>query len=239
MWRKATLAFPGQFPALSCSIVAAHPWVFGLGQQTENGAYLSPANAVSWLAEKLSGVTGETEVVIMMATGATHDEFMASLDPLTAVFPAPAFTQVSRLARSAAELATVKMQKPSRTINGLPAALPLSVPTARTISSAGAIAQAGAAGGLNMTALKAALTGFSARRAGMLADIATGAGGVAGKSARAWVFTARGNAAEIVRQLADGIPALSSVYTAALMLAGADLSSIRKMIHDDDNHTGA
>ncbi len=239
MWREATLALPESLPALNCSIVAAHPWVYGLGQQTSNGAYLSPANAVAWLGEKLASVTGETDVVIMMATGQTHDEFMSNLDPLTAVFPAPAFTQVSRLARSAAELATVKMQKPAKALNGLPAALPLSVPTARTVSSASAISQAGAASGLSMDGLKTALADFTSRRAGLLADIATGAGGVTGKNARAWVFSASGNAADILRQLVSGIPALSSVYTAALMLAGEDLSSIRKIIHDDDHNTGA
>jgi len=235
MWREATLALPGTLPALNCSIVAAHPWVYGLGQQTDNGTYLSPANAVAWLGEKLASVTGETDVVIMMATGKTHDEFMSNLDPLTAVFPAPAFAQVSRLARSAAELVTVKMQKPVKAINGLPAALPLSVPTARTVSSASIISQAGAASGLSMDGLKTALGDFTSRRAGLLADIATGAGSVTGQSARAWVFSASGNASTILRQLVSGIPALSSVYTAALMLTGDDLSHIRTMIHDDNN----
>lgn len=239
MWRNAKLAFPGEFPALNCSIVAAHPWVYGLGQQTDNGAYLSPANAVAWLAEKLTGIAGETDVVIMMATGQTHDEFMANLNPLTEVFPAPAFTQVSRLARSAVELATVKMQKPAKALNGLPAALPLSVPTARTVSAAGAIQKAAAASGLNMADLQTALADFTVRRAGMLADIASAAGGVTGKSARAWVFSARGNAAEILRSLLSGIPSLSSVYSAALMLVGDDLNSIRSMIHDDNGNAGA
>ncbi len=239
MWREATLALPAGLPPLTCSIVAAHPWVYGLGKQTDNGAYLSPANAIAWLAEKLATVTGETEVVILMATGQTRDEFMSNLTPLTAVFPAPAFTQVSRLAHSAAELDTVKMQKPVRAVNGLPAAQPLSVPTARTVSCASAIAQAGAAGGLSLSDLKTALADFTSRRASMLADVTDSAGGVAGKSARAWVFTASGGAAEVVRQLLSGIPSLSSVYTAALMLAGDDLSSIRKIIHDHDYHTGA
>ncbi len=92
---KQPPALLDSLPALNCSIVAAHPWVYGLGQQTDNGAYLSPANAVVWLGDKLASVTGETDVVILMATGQTHDDFMATLDPLTAVFPAPAFTQVS------------------------------------------------------------------------------------------------------------------------------------------------
>lgn len=66
MWRDARLAFTDSLAALSCSIVPAHPWIHGLGQQTENGAYLSPVNAVRYLAERLAGSGGHADVVIMM-----------------------------------------------------------------------------------------------------------------------------------------------------------------------------
>ncbi len=58
MWREARLAFTDSVAALNCSIVPAHPWIYGLGQQTANGAYLSPVNAVRYLAERPAG-TGE------------------------------------------------------------------------------------------------------------------------------------------------------------------------------------
>ncbi|EPN1930840.1 hypothetical protein ACTV70_002385 [Cronobacter dublinensis] len=110
MWREAKLAFSDAFSALDCAIVPAHPWIYGIGQQTENGAYLSPANAVAYLAGRLAGAADVQDVVIFLVTGQTQDDFIQRLDALTEVFPAPAFTQVSRLARSAAELATVRMQ---------------------------------------------------------------------------------------------------------------------------------
>ncbi|EKY2076859.1 hypothetical protein QN113_004448, partial [Cronobacter sakazakii] len=103
MWREAKLAFSDAFSALDCAIVPAHPWIYGIGQQTENGAYLSPANAVAYLAGRLASVADMRDVVIFLVTGQTQDDFIKRLDELTAVFPAPAFTQVSRLARSAAE----------------------------------------------------------------------------------------------------------------------------------------
>lgn len=234
MWRDADLAFSPEFTAPSCSVVAAHPWVYGLGQQTENGAYLSPLNAVSWLAEKLASVSGETDVVIFMATGNGHDDFMAKLDALAAVFPAPAFTQVSRLARSAAELATVKMQKPAKAVNGLPAPMPLSVPTGRSVASASAVAGA-ASGGFSMEELKAGLASFAAQRTQLLADISAGLDDLTGKSARTWVFTGRGTGPTLIRQLLDGVPQLSAVFTAAIMLAGDNLEGIRGMIHECDN----
>lgn len=238
MWRKANIKMNGEVKPLKCSISQAHPWVYGLGQQTDNGAYLSPTNAVAWLAEKLASMTDAADVVVFMVAGQSHDEFMAFLDPLTAVFPAPAFTQVSRLARSAAELATVKMQKPVKAPNSLPSAMPLSVPTARTMSSTAAVSRAAGAGSLSMDGLKASLADFTSQRAGLLSGMADAAGELAAKSASAWAFTASGNGAAVVRELLNNVPAVSSIYTAAIMLVGSDLASIREMIHDSD-HAGA
>jgi len=238
VWKQSELRLPNNIQTGNVAIVSAHPWVYGLGQQTANGTYLSPVNAVTWLAEKLASLTENTEVVIFMVAGQTHDEFMEKLDPLTAVFPTPSFTQVSRLARSAAELATVKMQIPAKAANGLPTALPLSVPTTRTMSSAAAVASAAAPGSLNLSGLEASLADFMAQRSGLLSAIEEAARELTGKSASAWVFTSTGSGTEMVRELLTDIPAVSSIYTAAIMLAGADLSSIRGMIHDSD-HAGA
>ncbi|EKQ2655588.1 hypothetical protein P4045_002708 [Salmonella enterica] len=41
MWREARLAFTDSLAALDCSVVPAHPWIHGLGQQTDNGAYVT------------------------------------------------------------------------------------------------------------------------------------------------------------------------------------------------------
>lgn len=238
MWQYKNISTRGNFPRITCSIVSAHPWIYGLGQQTANGVYLSPVNAVGWMAEKLDGLIDIADVVIFMVEGQTHDDFMTKLDPLTEVFPAPAFTQVSRLARSAAELEVVKMQIPAKAASGLPAPVPLSVPTTRTMSSAAAVASAIAPAALNLTGMKASLADFMAHRTGLISGIADSAGELAGKSASAWVFTATGEGSALVRQLLNNIPAVSSIYTAAIMLVGSDLSSIRGMI-DDSNHTGA
>lgn len=234
MWTLNKLLLPQGVFGVDCSVNAAHPWVYGLGQQTANGVYLSPANAVAWLAEKLASLTDSADVVVFMVAGQSFDEFVSNLDPLTAVFPAPAFTQVSRLARSAAELATVKMQKPAKAVNGLSDAVALSVPTTRTMGSAAAVASAAASGALSLAGLKASLADFTAQREALLSDLANAAGELAAKSASAWVFTATGNGATLARELLTDIPAASSIYSAAIMLVGSDLSSIRGMIHDRD-----
>ncbi|NJQ19958.1 hypothetical protein HCO69_09985 [Pantoea sp. LS15] len=89
MWREARIAFSDSVGALNCSVIPVHPWLYGVGQQTENGAYLSPVNAINYLAEKLAGTGGASDIVIMMVSGQTHDSFMASLDNDSGMFQFP------------------------------------------------------------------------------------------------------------------------------------------------------
>lgn len=241
MWREARIAFSDSVGALNCSVIPAHPWIYGLGQQTENGTYLSPANAVSYLAEKLAGTSGNADVVIMMVAGQTHDSFMKNLNPLVEVFPSPAFSQVKRLALSSAELAMEKMQIPAKYNAGLADALPLSVPTSRAALAAAAVkkAQEEAAATVDIGALKEQLEDFSRQRDSLLGDIAGSLEELQGKSARAWVFTGSGDLATTLLDLVKGIPLPSAVYSAAMMLTGDNLDGIKGMIHDLEPDAGA
>lgn len=241
MWREAQLAFTDSLSALNCSIVPAHPWVYGLGQQTDNGAYLSPVNAVRYLADKMAGMGGNADVVIMMVTGQTHETFMKSLGDLVDVFPAPAFTQVKRLAQSAAELAIERMQIPAKSSAGLPASVPLSVPTSRTALAAAAINQAQKAAGetVDIGSLKQKLGEFAQLRDQLISDVASGLNDLQGKSARAWVFTASDDIGTTLLELVKSIPQQSAIYTAAMMLVGDNLDGIKGMIHDIDPDAGA
>ena len=241
MWREARLAFSDSLAAVNCSIIPAHPWVYGLGQQTENGAYLSPVNAVAYLAEKAAGIGGAADVVIMMVASQSHDSFMSSLTQLVDVFPAPAFTQVKRLAQSAAQLASEKMQIPAGSGGGLPVAMPLSVPTNRAALAAAAVkkAQEDAALPVDMDALQKQLDDFVQLRTGLMQEIASGLDHLKTKSARAWVFTASGDLATSLLALVKDIPLPSAVHTAAMMLIGDNLDGIKGMIHDLDHDAGA
>lgn len=143
MWRESVIKIADDMGALACSIVPAHPWVYGLGQNTDSGGYLSPANALGYLAKKLlsGGGSGSGDVIVMMVAENTHDAFMQGLNKLSTVFPAPVFTQVSRMAAAAAELSTVKMQLPVKA-DVLPASAPLSVSTNRLALNAQRVAAA-------------------------------------------------------------------------------------------------
>lgn len=238
MWRKAVLAFPDDMGAITCSIVPAHPWIYGLGQQTDNGAFLSPVNAVNWLAAKLASMGGDADLTVFMVCGDSYDGFMQSLNLLTAVFPAPAFAQVARLAQSSAVLNTVKMQLPAKGLNGLPPSLPLSVSTSRAAVNAQrtAAAQAEASAGNSLEGLKVQLGQFAAEHASLLDSISGGLADLKTKSAPAWVFSSRGDVATAAAELLKNIPQPSAIYTVAMMFVAEDLTALGGMIHDIDSH---
>ena len=58
MWRDSVIKIADDMAELSCSIIPAHPWVYGLGQSADSGGYLSPANALGYLAGKLTTSSG-------------------------------------------------------------------------------------------------------------------------------------------------------------------------------------
>ncbi|WP_204364480.1 hypothetical protein [Klebsiella variicola] len=241
MWKYSKIQFSDSLSAVNCSVVPAHPWVYGLGQQTASGVYLSPANAVTYLAQQLASVGSASDVVIMLVTGDSHDDFMSRLSALTDVMPVPAMTQVKRLAQSAAQLATEKMIIPGGMETALPAAIPFSPATLRAALNAQAVeaAQQAAGEGASLDGMKSALEGFISQRAQLLNDMASGLEKLKGKSAQVWTFVASGDVATTLAGLARDIPAASAVHCAAVMLAGENLQGIRSLIHDIDPDTGA
>lgn len=241
MWKYSDIKFSDALQSVNCSVVPAHPWVYGLGQQTASGTYLSPANAVAYLAQQLASAGSVSDVVILLVTGDGHDDFMSNLTALADVLPVPAMTQVKRLAQSAAELATEKMIIPGGMGTALPAAVPFTPATLRAALNAQAVAAAlqAASEGVNLEGMKAALAGFVEARGQVLADMASGLDELKGKSAHAWAFVAQGNVATTLTAMAKEIPAASAVHCAAVMLAGDDLQGIRSLIHDVDPDTGA
>lgn len=238
MWRESVIKIADNMAALSCSIVPAHPWVYGLGQITDSGGYLSPANALGYLANKLTASHASGDVIVIMIAENTHDIFMQALNQLVTVFPAPVFTQVKRMATAAAELSTVKMQLPSK-VNALPVVAPLSVSTNRLALNAQrvAAAQLEAAASTSIAGLKSQIAGFIQERAGLLSSLSQSLDDLKGASARAWTFSFTGNHSTAAAELIKGIPQTTAVHTAAMMFIGDSLADLGKMIHDPDRTT--
>lgn len=241
MWRESVIRIVDDMAPLSCSVIPAHPWVYGLGQSTDSGGYLSPANALGYLAKKLLSGTASGDVIVMMVAENGHDAFMQALGSLATVFPAPAFMQVSRMAKAAAELSTAKMQLPAKVANALPVAAPLSVPTNRAAFNAQRIAkaQAEAAVSAGIEGLKQQAAAFVQARAEMLAEISQGLDDLKAASAKVWSFSYSGSHIVAAAELLKSIPQLTAVHTAAMMFVGDSLSDLGKMLHEPDRTTRA
>ncbi|KVK24148.1 hypothetical protein MX050_00930 [Enterobacter hormaechei subsp. steigerwaltii] len=240
MWRNSVLKIADDMAPLSCAVIPAHPWVYGLGQSTDSGGYLSPANALGYLAGKLASSAKSGDVIVMMIAENTHDVFMKALGNLATVFPAPVFTQVSRMAAAAAELSTVKMQLPSK-VTSLPVAAPLSVPTNRLAINAQrvAAAQLAAAMPTSITGLQSQIAGFIRERASLLKSVSQSLNELKGASAEIFSFSYTGTHRGAAVELLKNIPRTTAVHTAAMMFIGDSLTDLGKMIYEPDRAAGA
>lgn len=236
-WRRADICLTSALPPVTCSVLPVHPWVYGVGNVTDSGHYLSPVNAVTYLADKLGAAADNVAVCVWMVCGSGLGEFLPALDALTVVFPAPALIQVARQARAMAELATVKMQIPAKS-RTLPAAAPLSVASCRQALNAQrmAAAQQQVAAPMGLDALKGMAGRFASQREAALSEISQAMQQMAQRSAPAWVFTGQGAPGVIAAEMLKNIPQPSAIYTAAMMFTGTELDALESMIREPDNY---
>nr|QIF59964.1 hypothetical protein FVA69_17015 [Providencia sp. 1701011]QIF63966.1 hypothetical protein FVA70_17035 [Providencia sp. 1701091] len=218
---------------LTCSMVPAHPFVYGLGQKTDTGCYLSPTNAINHIAKKLAGA-GETDIVVMMVCAKSQVEFMSLLQVFSSVFPLPVFSQVERMAKTAANLQVTKMQLPSKQFGGLPKPQALSTSTSRATINAQLIEQtknsAGSASSIDT--MKSAMSGFKSARETALKEIGNKLTDLLGKSVVIWSFTGKGTGDYLAEQLQKDIPEPDAIFTLATLFAGSELAPLKGMLHD-------
>lgn len=232
MWTDSTLALPDALATVTCSTVAAHPWTPGLGQVTEDGTYLSPANATAWLAGRLSGVPVGHDVTAWLITAPTLAGFITRLTALAAVFPQPLVTQVQRRAATAQTHATTRMQIPA-TPGGLPAATTLSVSSARRAQNAGAAIQAATdtlpGMGASLDTVTQALASFAAERASALQALSDTLAGLQAATASLWTLSVARDVAAAREALTTDVPQTDAVFALALLFVGEDLSALRAL----------
>ncbi|HFZ9217532.1 TPA: hypothetical protein ACIPE5_005450, partial [Salmonella enterica subsp. diarizonae serovar 61:r:-] len=159
MWFPAKLALPaGNIKPITCSEMAVHPWDVEAGHVTPDGAYLSPVNAITHLNSKLSGLTGNNDIAIIMITGSDNNGFIRQLSALADAFPLPTLTQTLRRARTQLTQVVTRMQIPATPQNGLPAPQPLIVSTLQSaVSNSAALDAVKAEGLASIGSLKNAL----------------------------------------------------------------------------------
>ncbi|WP_369522890.1 hypothetical protein [Photorhabdus luminescens] len=222
---------------IHCSMLSVHPFVYGIGQKADSGHYLSPANAINYLANKIRG-TGNMSAVVLMICAKTHNEFIQHLTQFSAVLPLPVFSQVTRMAKTTERLAITKMQLPGKPGSGLPPLQPFSTSTSRMAVNAQLIAQAETqvSVGSSIAGLKSQLTNFTTVRQNALQQVTAALNGVRNKSARVWVFSGKWNGALLAEKLRQDIPEQDAVYTLATLFAGDDIRALERMLHNEPNY---
>ncbi|PHM39811.1 phage protein [Xenorhabdus mauleonii] len=237
-WQRKTLQLSPTLSGISASIVPVHPFIYGVGQQANSGSYLSPTNAVHYLSNKLTGA-GTLNALVLMICAKTHDDFMQHLTQFSSVLPLPVFSQVTRMAKTAGNLAITKMQLPGKQGGGLPLPQPLSTATSRAAANAQLIAQAKtqASAGNSLAELKSQITNFATARQNALQQVSDALSGAMGKTVSVWAFTGTGNGALLAEKMRQDIPEPDAVYTLATLFVGDDISSLERMLsHEPDYH---
>ncbi|WP_065823397.1 hypothetical protein [Photorhabdus australis] len=239
-WQRKLMRISPNMTGMHCSMLSVHPFVYGIGQKADSGHYLSPANAINYLANKIRG-TGNMSAVVLMICAKTHNEFIQHLTQFSAVLPLPVFSQVTRMAKTAERLASTKMQLPGKPGSGLPPLQPFSTSASRMAVNAQLIEQAKTqvSAGSSIAGLKSQLINFTTVRQNALQQVTVALNDVRSKSARVWTFSGKGNGALLAEKLRQDIPEQDTVYTLATLFSGDDIRALERMLHNEPNyHTG-
>ncbi|HGB5892454.1 TPA: hypothetical protein ACIVVN_000715 [Salmonella enterica subsp. enterica serovar Kottbus] len=226
MWINATLTLPaGGITPMTCSSLAVHPWTPEAGHVTPDGCYLSPVNAITYLAGKLADAPAHSDVMVLMVTHGSHDGFIRALSGLKDVLPLPALTQTLRRAVTQATQPVTRMQIPATPLSGLPAPQPLIVSTLQdAISATVAHLAAGKDSQGSVSDIKAALAGFSQQRRAWQQQINSALSATDHKTASVHAFVRTGDAVAARVDMLKDIPQPGAPLTFAFLMAG-DLST--------------
>ncbi|EDW0520886.1 hypothetical protein FVI95_18270 [Salmonella enterica subsp. enterica serovar Hvittingfoss] len=236
MWFPAHLALSAKdIKSVICSSQAVHPWDVGVGHITMDGAYLSPVNAITCLNNKLSGLVGSSDVVIIMITDSNSNDFIRQLSALADALPLPTLTQTLRRARTQLTQAITRMQIPATPQSGLPIPQPLIISTLQNAVSNSAALNAMKAEGLSsLNDLKGVLSGFQAQRQQLQQQITDELAGMDNKVAEIFAFVHTGDTILARLEMMKNIPHPTASLTYAHLFTG-DLSGMLNWITKVEN----
>ncbi|EJC4103047.1 hypothetical protein MYZ02_000868 [Salmonella enterica] len=235
MWTESVLSLKGGITPVICSALAVHPWDVEAGHITPEGAYLSPVNAITHLAAKLSGVPPHSDVMVLMVADSWQGGFIRQLSALADTLPLPTLTQTLRRARTQLTQAITRMQIPATPQNGLPAPQPLIVSTLQNIvNNSAALGAVQSAGVASVSDLKDALTSFQAQRQQLQQKITEELAAAGSKTAKVFAFVHTGDVVLARLEMMKNIPHPTASLTYAHMFTG-DLSGMLNWITKAEN----
>ncbi|EFU6568936.1 hypothetical protein HT206_002454 [Salmonella enterica] len=220
MWERKKIAIPPDAQAITCSQAVVHPWDMATGYATSDGCYLSPPNAIAALSGKLSGISGQQNIIVIMLCDSTLTGFSAQLSELANVLPFPELTQVARCAATRITQAINRMQIPATPQDGLKPPQPLNVSTlTRSINLNNAISAMQSGGVGDISALRQTLAGFQQQRRQQLQQMTDT---LTGRKATttAWTFISQGDIVKGAADMLKNIPRPEATLTYAHLFTG-------------------
>ncbi|MGY2573145.1 hypothetical protein [Vibrio sp. C8] len=104
---------------VSGTVISATPYQFQVGEKLDSGSYLSPTNAVKTLVAKLRDLAdthrpkGQLNVVAIMLTAQSINEFSTKMQQITSVLTLPDWQQVARQATALVNNSSDKLHQPA------------------------------------------------------------------------------------------------------------------------------
>ncbi|EPF0941431.1 hypothetical protein [Klebsiella michiganensis] len=230
MWVRKQLQPSAAADGVLCSVLAVNPWTPGAGHREKSGIYLSPENAIEWAAKRLVGASSSLDIVAVLLTAPTLETFTRELSVFHEVFPLPEVGAIWRRATTAVSLEISKMQIPARA-SGFPSPMPLSVASLRGASAAAALLNSVQGGGGGSLADE--LETFRAQRAAVIAAAQESLNSITAQAIEVHAVSTIGSTTGAVREMRDGIPNPDHVFSLCLVMAGDDLTEIRRMLRDE------
>ncbi|WP_417585286.1 hypothetical protein [Nitrincola sp.] len=211
---------------VSGTVLSATPYQFQVGEKLDSGSYLSPTNAVKTLVAKLRDLAdthrpkGQLNVVAIMLTAQSMNEFSAKLQQITSVMTLPDWQQVARQTKALRTNDYDKLHqpaaivqprfKPSATLNAQPMGDYFDQQNSQLVTLESLASDS--------TNVIGKLQALAAKRSNMLADVSQAINAL--KAVQGSVYSAQfsGSAESVATQLANASVPNNHQFTIASLL---------------------
>ncbi|ACR69447.1 hypothetical protein DBV23_15845 [Edwardsiella ictaluri] len=234
-WQRVHLTLPDELPPITCSVLAVHPWTHGAGLRTDSGCYLSPENAIAFLADRIGAISDTQDFLLFLVCAGAADDFARRLTELAGVLPLPEIARLRRLVDAGQILAESRMQIPARPRPGIPAPTRLSLSNLRQLHAAGQATTAMMPMAGSLTELSQVLQRFHRQRNEHLNTLREHTQRLQQTSCELWQFSPAQNTRDVRQPLQWNIPQPEASFSLGLLFVGDDLSTLRACIYEPDN----
>lgn len=214
--------------------IGVHNWTHGI--ETKSGHYLSPENANKAFIAKMTDYAdpnrpkGELDVVCIMVTSTSIDDFIATLDKVMELLPDPTFKQAHSYAKSHRDLATTKMIKtPQISSPAFGQEADITPNSGRALQ---AVMRNVTVGNVLSGDPFSVIEQMQKRKAERQAENQQKVAKLLSASANVYAFMHRGLLDVVATTLQHNTPPANHIFTASVCFIGSDLSQLKEMLQN-------